>query len=159
MLGEALIDPHGIDGNGPGLGLLPLVTVFESDKLVKKTRSRFGATAGPWAALSNLDVQGYEIRHGRTAQHAGMAPAQEAMPDGLAWQNDDGNVLGIYLHGLFEDAAVLHALFGAATPTLDSVFDGLADFIDQHFASNVIPDLIRNPSGRANNLMGGSNPQ
>ena len=28
MLGEALIDPDGIDGNGPGLGLLPLVTVL-----------------------------------------------------------------------------------------------------------------------------------
>ena len=35
MLGEALIDPHGIDGNAPGLGLLPLVTVFEADKTVR----------------------------------------------------------------------------------------------------------------------------
>jgi adenosylcobyric acid synthase len=37
MLGEALIDPHGIDGNGPGLGLLPLVTVFAPDKTVLRT--------------------------------------------------------------------------------------------------------------------------
>ncbi len=35
MLGEALIDPHGIDGNGPGLGLLPLVTQFEPGKTVR----------------------------------------------------------------------------------------------------------------------------
>jgi adenosylcobyric acid synthase len=146
MLGEALIDPHGIDGNGPGLGLLPLVTVFGHDKIVKKTRSRFGAMTGPWAALSNLEVQGYEIRHGRTAQHAGMAPARTAMPESLAWQGEQGNVLGVYLHGLFEDAAVLQALFGTTAPTLDSVFDGLADFIDRHFAESVIPGLIRDPS-------------
>jgi adenosylcobyric acid synthase len=35
MLGEALVDPHGIDGNAPGLGLLPLVTVFEREKTVR----------------------------------------------------------------------------------------------------------------------------
>ena len=41
MLGEALIDPHEIDGNAPGLGLLPLVTVFEPEKTVKSTTCRF----------------------------------------------------------------------------------------------------------------------
>ena len=41
MLGEALIDPHGIDGNAPGLGLLPLVTVFAEDKTVRHTSTRF----------------------------------------------------------------------------------------------------------------------
>ena len=44
-------------------------------------------------------------------------------------------MLGVYLHGLFEDPAVLHALFGAAAPTLDTVFDGLADFIDTPLSS------------------------
>jgi adenosylcobyric acid synthase len=145
MLGEALIDTEGIDGNGPGLGLLPLVTVFEPEKLVKKTHARFGDIIGPWAALSGAEVSGYEIHNGRTSQHAGMEAGRVAMPDGLAWQNEQGNVLGVYLHGLFEDPAVLHALFGARAPTLDSVFDGLADFIDAHFAAGVIPELIRNP--------------
>ena len=56
MLGEALIDPHGIDGNAPGLGLLPLVTVFAQDKTVRRTQARFGDLVGPWAALSQLGV-------------------------------------------------------------------------------------------------------
>jgi adenosylcobyric acid synthase len=43
MLGEALVDPHGIDGNGPGLGLLPLVTQFEPDKVVRAPSWTFGA--------------------------------------------------------------------------------------------------------------------
>src|SRR5574343_1125753 len=41
MLGEALVDTHGIDGNAPGLGLLPLVTQFAADKTVTKTKTRF----------------------------------------------------------------------------------------------------------------------
>ena len=53
-----------------------------------------------------------------------------------------GNVLGVYLHGLFEDPGVLHALFGAAAPTLDSVFDGLADFIDKNFEPGVLAGLL-----------------
>ena len=149
MLGEALIDPHGIDGNAPGLGLLPLVTVFAMDKTVKHTQACFDLQMGgasPWALLAGVNAQGYEIHHGQTAQHPAMAQAGDVaravMPEGLAWQNGRGNVLGIYLHGLFEDPAVLHALFGAAAPTLDSVFDGLSHYIEQHFEPNVLASLI-----------------
>jgi adenosylcobyric acid synthase len=142
MLGEALIDPHGIDGNGPGLGLLPLVTQFAPEKTVRRTASRFEALGGPWAALSGVVVRGYEIRHGQTAQHPAMAPASAALPQGLGWQNESGNVLGLYLHGIFEDPRVLHALFGAPVPTLESVFDGLADFIDLHVQPGVLQRLI-----------------
>jgi adenosylcobyric acid synthase len=149
MLGEALIDPHGIDGNAPGLGLLPLVTVFDEDKTVRHTQAQFGDVCGVWSALSGTAAQGYEIHHGQTAQHPAMAAAGNValavLPNGLGWQNAAGHVLGCYLHGLFEDPAVLHALFGATAPTLDSVFDGLADYINTHFAPDVIPDLIRDP--------------
>ena len=141
MLGEALIDHENIEGNAPGLGLLPLVTVFERDKTVRRTQTQFSALGGPWRALSGVAVSGYEIHHGRTSQHAGMTAARAAMPGALGWQNEPGNVLGIYLHGLFEDAAVLHALFGAGVPTLDDVFDGLADFIERHFGPGVLREL------------------
>ena len=54
--------------------------------------------------------------------------------------------MGVYLHGLFEDANALQALFGAqlqgAVPTLDTVFDGLADYIHAHFAPGVLQDLL-----------------
>ena len=68
--------------------------------------------------------------------------AHPVMPEGLAWQNGAGNVLGLYLHGMFEDPRVLQALFGAATPTLESVFDGLADYIGAHFEPGVLQSLI-----------------
>jgi adenosylcobyric acid synthase len=168
MLGEALIDPHGVDGNAPGLGLLPLVTVFDLDKTVRHTRTEFDVgiahtgrlpdtdwvhgevdVSTPWAALAGVQVAGYEIHHGHTAQHPAMAKAGDVaravLPDGLGWQNAAGNVLGLYLHGLFEDPRALQALFGAhrngPVPTLDSVFERMADFVAQHFDAGVLDAL------------------
>jgi len=146
MLGEALIDTHGIDGNAPGLGLLPLVTQFDRQKTVRHTHTTFGALQGAWAGLSGVAAAGYEIHHGQTAQHPAMAAggdvAREVLPEGLGWQNAAGNVLGVYLHGLFEDPRVLQALFGASAPTLETVFNGLADFIETHFEPGVLDQLI-----------------
>jgi len=144
MLGEALIDTHGVDGNAPGLGLLPLVTAFERDKLLQNTTLHFGATEGPWAALAGLQAEGYEIRHGRTQPHPGLPPPQVALRnaagEAIGWQA--GRVLGVYAHGLFEQPAVLQALFGQTGRPLDAVFDGLADFIDLHFQPGKIAGLI-----------------
>ena len=150
MLGEALIDTHGIEpmdlGNAPGLGLLPLVTQFDLQKTVRHTQATFGDVNGAWSALSGVAAAGYEIHYGQTAQHPAMAAggdvAREVLPGGLGWQNAAGNVLGVYLHGLFEDPRVLHALFGATAPTLETVFDGLADFIETHFEPGVLDQLI-----------------
>ncbi|MHB1200324.1 MAG: cobyric acid synthase [Polaromonas sp.] len=190
MLGEALIDPHGIGGNAPGLGLLPLVTVFAEDKTVRRTETRFtadmvgciseavggkagglilpnaqksapslaptdvgqrmGEQASPWAALAGVPVRGYEIHQGQTAQHHAMAQAGDVaravLPDGLGWQNAAGNVLGIYLHGLFEDPTALQALFGARlsgpVPTLDTVFERMADFVETHFEPGALDGLL-----------------
>ncbi len=142
MLGEALIDPYGIDGNGPGLGLLPLVTRFAERKMVRPAQVRFGPVHGAWSALSGLDVHGYEIHHGDTMAHPAMPAPRAVLPGSLGWQNPEGNVLGLYVHGLFENAGVLQALFGASARTLDDVFDGLADFIEVHFAPGALRSLV-----------------
>jgi adenosylcobyric acid synthase len=107
-------------------------------------------TASPFKTLASVPVSGYEIHHGQTQQHAGLAQAgvvaHAALPQGLGWHNAQGNVLGVYLHGLFEDAAAVQALFGAGralpVPTLDSVFEGLADYVQTHFAPGVLDGLI-----------------
>jgi adenosylcobyric acid synthase len=110
----------------------------------------------PWAALAGVQVAGYEIHHGQTGQHPAMALAGDVarvalsgFTNALGWQNAQGNVLGLYLHGLFEDPAALQALFGAhmnqPVPTLDAVFDGLAHFIEQHFEPGVLQGLISPP--------------
>ncbi len=145
MLGEALIDPHGVDGNAAGLGLLPLVTQFALHKKVQHTKAQFNQLKGPWSALSGVQVSGYEIHHGQTQMHAGMqaqgVDATEVI-QGLAWQNQSGNVLGCYVHGLFEETKVVQALFGHQAPTLDTVMNGLADFLEQHIPAETMRALI-----------------
>jgi len=128
--------------------------VFEADKTVRHTQTRFAeqmiAGENPWSVLAGVEVSGYEIHHGQTQPHAAMQAAgdvvREVLADGLGWQNPAGNVLGLYLHGLFEDPAALQALFGARfskpVPTLDSVFDGLANFIEQHFEPGALQALL-----------------
>lgn len=146
MLGQELVDPFGIDGNTRGLGLLPLVTVFDRDKTVRHTKVSFGSVTGMWSPLSKLTLEGYEIHHGQTTEctqnHLHVSGMSEVAPN-LAWQNKDGNVFGCYLHGLFEDKAVLQSMFGSYAATLDNVFDGLADFLQMHVEHNVLNELIK----------------
>ena len=134
MAGAALHDPHGVDGNAEGLHLLPLTTEFAAAKTVRRTVTHFLDLHGPWAKLSGCAVSGYEIHHGQTsAIAADMAPA---LPNHLGWQR--GPVLALYLHGLFENPSVLHALFGAQTQTLDDVFDRLADLVEERFGREAL---------------------
>lgn len=146
MLGEALIDNQGIDGNAPGLGLLPLVTVFEADKTVQLGQHCLGDLHGAWSSLQHVRLTGYEIHHGQTRLHQGMTQAgivaHEVLPGGLAWQSQDGLVLGCYVHGLFENASVLQALFGVPSTPLEDAFDRLADFLVEHMSEATLAALI-----------------
>ena len=141
MLGGSMADPDGVDGDAEGLGLLPLSTHFERDKLLLHTTARFEALAAPWAALAGIGFDGYEIRQGRTRaeDHAAVA-LRNPQGEAIGWQR--GSVLGLYAHGLFESPAVLRALFGARVRPLDEVFDGLADFIDDHFEPGSLRGLL-----------------
>ena len=136
MLGQTIEDEGGVDGSGEGLGLLPLRTHFAASKRVERTTTRFNSLAGAWVVLSGKQISGYQIRHGQTESTAAI---QEALPDGLGYAS--GNVLGIYLHGLFEEPRVLDDLFHAQPDrTLDETFDALADAIEQCLD---VPHLLR----------------
>ena len=145
ILGEALIDSHGVDGNAAGLGLLSLVTTFEPNKTVKRTLAKLGQVRGALSPLSGKDLSGYEIHHGQTTANGDMLVNGKYIHEiavNLAWQNDLGNVTGIYMHGLFENQDVLKALFGSQTITLESVFDGLAEFLSRHMSPIALQKLV-----------------
>ncbi len=123
MLGEALIDTVGVDGNAPGLGLLPLVTVFEPAKTVRRTsaslraaRRRLGGALGRGCAATKSTT----ARPPSTPPWPPGAMWRASVMPGIGLAEPGGQCAGLYLHGFFEDAAVLHALFGAEAPTLDA---------------------------------------
>jgi adenosylcobyric acid synthase len=144
MLGERIDDPlgaeGGVPGSAPGLGLLPLATRFGRRKTLRRTRSRFGALAPPWSALTHQDIEGYEIHLGRTERTRDDAQCIEALPQGLGWQR--GPVLALYLHGSFENPSLLRALFAAHTPSLDERFDRLADHVGGCFGREALLSLL-----------------
>jgi adenosylcobyric acid synthase len=91
LLGCEIHDPHHLEsGDCPGLGLLDLTTTLVPAKTTQQREV-------PWQGTL---VRGYEIHHGQTQAGAGV---QEYLPDGLGWCQD--NVYGVYVHGLFENAA------------------------------------------------------
>lgn len=144
MLGQRLADAHGIDGEGPGLGLLPLHTRFDQDKWLDAGEASFARLEAPWSALGGLTLPVYEIRHGRTEVMPGadvQVALRNAQGEAIGWQR--GAVIGWTAHGAFESPTVLQALFGATVRPLDAVFDGLADVVDRHFAPGALESLLR----------------
>lgn len=125
MLGTELRDGAGVDGDAEGLGLLPLVTTFGAEKLTSRAQARFSPSLdGPWAALAGLELDGYEIRHGRTVADG----ATEALEPEIGWS--DGAVLGIAPHGLFEQPEVIAALLGTdPAGSLDQAIEELTDAV------------------------------
>jgi len=141
MLGNALFDPHGVEGSGAGLGLWPLSTCYGADKIHRRASHTLRGVTGHWRALDGVHFDAYEIRHGRSTAHASAAGAPVAvLPEGAGWQF--GSTLALYTHGLFENTGVMRALFGAHTASLDSCFDGLADLIDAHMDTRFLASLI-----------------
>lgn len=59
MAGDVLTDPHGVDGEAKGLGVVAAGYRICPDKTVRRTRSRFLTLQGPWAQLSGCEVTGY----------------------------------------------------------------------------------------------------
>ena len=109
MLGQALRDPCGVESAAPevaGLGLLDMEVSFESEKRTVQAEGALGGGPAWLAGLEGTRIRGYEIHSGVNRFGAG---ARFWMHPGSAC-NADGNVLGTYLHGLFDDGALADAL-------------------------------------------------
>jgi adenosylcobyric acid synthase len=98
MLGEHLEDAGGTEGGPktwPGLGLLPIDTIFESEK---RTRQQHCVSAWP---LSGRPLAGYEIHHGQTRSTGRSEPLLFDAGAELGCRRD--RAVGCYLHGLLAD--------------------------------------------------------
>ena len=120
MLGASVRDPLGVEAAGvteiKGMGLLPMDTVFQGEKVQQQTSGAFGEIPGALHSLSGMTYTGYEIHMGRSQQQ-------------LAPLTNQGNVYGSYIHGIFDGAGIAQAIIGdlAARKGIDpgtlTVFD------------------------------------
>ena len=105
MLGDVIADPLGIEGkpgSSAGLGLLCMETELRPQKQLQRVCARL--------ALDDTPVSGYEIHAGITQGKALQRPAV-LLPDRQDGAvSEDEQILGCYLHGLFDEAAACAAL-------------------------------------------------
>lgn len=115
MLGEEISDPHGTEGGGTarGLALLPVRTVFEEQKTRTRVRGTISRVDGDLAALSGMEIVGYEIHMGATdgEDRNEMATLIDETSgsrtiDG-AWRD---NIYGSYVHGFFDADGVARTI-------------------------------------------------
>jgi adenosylcobyric acid synthase len=127
MLGEQILDPHGMESAGTeqALGLLPVRTIMASDKITVPAHGMlsngglFGQPTDP------CEVAGYEIHLGTTVYLEGARAfafiarqndGTQTLPDGCV--SIEGRICGTYLHGLFDGDAFRHAFLRAARAVL-----------------------------------------
>jgi adenosylcobyric acid synthase len=145
ILGEVISDPDGVEGDGgaqpKGLELLPVTTRFMKMKRVRKTTATARVPRGPWSSLDGFTMDGYEIHLGITsASDHGSVAVKDASGAPVGWIK--GSVLGIYLHGIFEDPRVMNALFGVSSPSFDVTLDRLADVAEAVFPPELLARLV-----------------
>lgn len=110
MLGRSIDDPDGVEGmpgKSVGLGWLDLATTLLPAKQLRNVTGRL--------SLSEAPVRGYEIHMGVSRGPALDRPAarlDNGTLDGAL--SADGQILGTYLHGIFEEPAACAALLGWA---------------------------------------------
>ena len=128
MLGNAIHDPQGIEGSAgseQGLGLLELETTLETEKQLLQQQGELSLGG---------KVVGYEIHVGVTRGNALQKPMIHYKDHQDGAISDDEQIMGCYLHGLFDEAEACNALLkwaGLHTVQTQSHFDRQEQGIDQ----------------------------
>jgi len=103
MLGKTVTDPEGIEGTpgeSDGLGYLDIHTTMLPDKSLENVSGELRLDD------ERVAITGYEIHIGETRgadADTGLIALDDGRADGA--RSADGNVIGSYLHGLFEHPA------------------------------------------------------
>lgn len=147
MLGEVLRDVSGVESAGgrevAGMGLLPLRTEFQEEKVRTQVEGSLGELDGVLAPLSGRCISGYEIHMGRTSidrEHGAMDTAMLVSwrrepiicrPASYVMEVQDtdqqgcerkrvkedgwnrGNIYGAYIHGMFDHPGIAETIISS----------------------------------------------
>ena len=119
MLGRHISDPEQVEAAGvteiDGMGLLPLETVFQGEKVQTQTNGVFSGVAGLLSELNGKRYAGYEIHMGRSEEARGALISL-------------GNVYGSYVHGIFDEQEVADTVLKALCTKKGVSFESLGSF-------------------------------
>jgi adenosylcobyric acid synthase len=148
MLGRAVHDPMGVEseaGSSTGLGWLDLETTLELQKHLHRVRGRL--------AFADAHVHGYEIHCGVSYGPALATPFARldgGRSDGAL--SVDGQIIGTYLHGVFDDpqalrallqwAGVHHAVEVDVNALRETSIERLADAVEAHLDTAMLESLL-----------------
>lgn len=160
MLGQVLEDPEGVEHGGSmrGMGLLDTRTVFTEAKTRTQISGNVVRGAGLFSDWEGRKVTGYEIHMG-VSENLGGCQELVRLTDGRvdALANEDGSVLGSYLHGIFDTAGFAQAMirrlmkekgmeYGAWNFDLEThkrqEYDKLADLVRRSFDMKKIYEIL-----------------
>ena len=154
MLGHWIHDPDGVEsaaGSSPGLGLLAQETTLHGNKTLRNVTGELRE--------SGLSVSGYEIHAGSTRGEVDSAAlfalrnvenSEDRFDDGAL--SIDNQVMGTYLHGLFDGPEMLaHWMQWAGMSQVDefdyhafrnSQIDRLADAVETELSMKTLLKLL-----------------
>ncbi len=147
MLGQKIHDPDAIEGPASqieGLKLLDLITTLKPAKQLRNVKGHLH--------IDNACVEGYEIHAGITKGEALKSPVCQFDNRNEGAISDDNQILGTYIHGLFEHSEACTALLIWAGlkefipidyhALREADIDRLADMIDQHIDTDYLAKLL-----------------
>lgn len=168
MLGETIEDPYGVESaeqHVRALGLLPLRTRFEREKMTAQVRARIAIPSFLTDGMMvEQDVTGYEIHMGaieltRSGKNlfeiVSRNGRREAVTDGAV--SDGGAIVGTMLHGLLENEVIRTRLLrflrrrkglvevsaAQAGPTKQEEYDRLEATVRKHLDCELLWRIAR----------------
>lgn len=149
MMGMMVSDPEDMEGEPcsvPGLGILPISTVMENEKVTRQVKFHF--------LNGSKECSGYEIHMGRTELLPDATPLNtisDGQPDGC--MTNDGKCFGSYIHGLLDNDAVIdHIIKPAPSVTPDA--PSYEEFKEQQYEALAIHLRKHIDMDRLYNIMG-----
>lgn len=137
MLGKSIADPLGLEGEpgtSKGLCWLDIDTKLHADKQLHRVKGQL--------CFDNASVEGYEIHAGISTGSALDKPLAYLPDRNDGALADDGQIIGTYLHGIFDHQQACQALLGWAGLKQAEAIDykaiqekeinRLADAIEEH---------------------------
>lgn len=157
MLGKKLKDPYHVEGNIDeieGICLLDTETIFEKEKTTTQIKATINSgLCGYLKGLDNKKVTGYEIHMGITNRSENVIDLNtitKRLDKDVNYSegsvNKEGNVVGTYLHGIFDDIEFTRELINnirevKGLDRIESSVKSFSDFKDKEY--DKLADLLR----------------